>query len=302
LKTGKKPILWSVLALVGTMLLIVPVLNVIALLLLLVPYTVLYTLLNRRSFIVHALAVIIIGCLIIDPIVCISLSLFAMIPSIALGRYYKKGLPSSKIMPKMIGLMIVLLMIGLLLIESMFEVSMLSDISKSFTLMMNDVAAQGISPIAWTAEMTDSFVRLMMNMIPLVFFVMALLIVVCSHYVARRIVSADGVNITPFPRAKDWKLPRSLVFLYFIAYLFELGIDPNDGSFMTLAIMNLVPALSILFAIQAVGFFYYIADNRRWSKAIPFVIAIPVLLFPPASIIGILDTAFPLRKIISKQQ
>src|SRR5690606_8434631 len=109
--------------------------------------------------------------------------------------------------PKMVGLMIVLLMIGLLLIESVLDISMLSDISKSITLMMNDVAAQGISPIAWTTEMTDSFVRLMMNMIPLVFFVMALLIVACSHYISRKIVSADGMNIAPFPRAKDWKLP-----------------------------------------------------------------------------------------------
>lgn len=281
---------------------IVPGLNVIALLFMLVPYTVLYSLLSRVAFALHVLVVLVIGCLIIDPVVFLGYSLFAVIPSVALGRYYKKGLPSSKIMPKMIGLVILLLMVGLLLLESVMNISLLSDVSKSITLMMNEVAAQGLSPIAWNSDSTDSFVKMMISMIPLVFFIMALLIVVCSHYVARRLVNAEGIKVAPFPQAKDWKLPRSLVFLYFIAYLLELTIDPTDGSFMTLAIMNLVPALSLVFAIQAIGFFYYIADNRGWSKAIPFLIAIPVLLLPPASIIGILDTAFPLRKMISKQQ
>src|SRR5690606_33171019 len=119
---------------------------------------------------------------------------------------------------------------------------------------------------------------------------------------ARRVVPAEGLQVTAYPKAKDWRLPRFLVFVYFIAYLLELTTDPTDGTFMTLALMNLVPALSIIFAIQAVGFFYYIADNRGWAQVIPFLIAFPVLLLPPASIIRLLHVAFALRKMFSKQQ
>lgn len=299
MKTGKKPILWSAIALASTFLMVVPGLNFIALLLMLVPYTVLYSLLSRNAFIVHVLVVLIIGCLILDPVVFIGFSVFAIIPSIALGQYYKKGLASNKIIPKMIALVILTLMIGLFVMENVLEISLLSDMSKSLTTMMN-TANEGFPVLVWNTDIIDSFVKMMISMIPLVFFVMALLIVVCSHYVARRLVNAEGIKVAAYPRAKDWKLPRSLVFIYFIAYLLELTIDPTDGSFMTLAIMNLVPALSIVFAIQAVGFFYYIADNRGWSKVVPFLIAFPVLLLPPASIIGVLDTAFPLRKMISK--
>lgn len=299
MKTGKKPILWSAIALASTFLMVVPGLNFIALLLMLVPYTVLYSLLSRNAFIVHALVVLIIGCLIVDPVVFIGFSVFAIIPSIALGEYYKKGLASNKIIPKMIALMILMLMIGLFVMENGLEISLLSDMSKSLTTMMN-TANEGFPVLVWNTDMIDGFVKMMISMIPLVFFVMALLIVVCSHYVARRLVNAEAIKVAAYPQAKDWKLPRSLVFIYFIAYLLELTIDPTDGSFMTLAIMNLVPALSIVFAIQAVGFFYYIADNRGWSKVVPFLIAFPVLLLPPASIIGVLDTAFPLRKMISK--
>ncbi|MCM3635596.1 DUF2232 domain-containing protein [Paenibacillus camelliae] len=302
MKTGKKPILWSLIALVLPLLMVIPGLNIAALLLMLVPYTVLYTLLNRNSSIVHTLAVLVIGSLILDPILYLSFSCMAIIPSIVLANYYKKGLASSSIVPKMIGLVVVMFMLGLLMLENILNISIISDMSNYMTTMLNDVAAQGMSPIAWSSEMTDSFVTIMTSMIPLVFFIMALLVVACSHTIARRVVHAEGLQVTAYPKAKDWRLPRFLVFVYFIAYLLELTIDPTDGSFMTLAIMNLVPALSIIFAIQAVGFFYYIADNRGWAKVIPFLIAFPVLLLPPASIIGLLDVAFPLRKMFSKQQ
>lgn len=302
MKTGKKPILWSLIALVLPLLMVIPGLNIAALLLMLVPYTVLYTLLNRNSSIVHTLAVLVIGSLILDPVLYLSFSCMAIIPSIVLANYYKKGLASSSIVPKMIGLVVVMFMLGLLMLENILNISIISDMSNYMTTMLNDVAAQGMSPIAWSSEMTDSFVTIMTNMIPLVFFIMALLVVACSHTIARRVVHAEGLQVTAYPKAKDWRLPRFLVFVYFIAYLLELTIDPTDGSFMTLAIMNLVPALSIIFAIQAVGFFYYIADNRGWAKVIPFLIAFPVLLLPPASIIGLLDVAFPLRKMFSKQQ
>jgi len=302
LKTGKKPILWSLIALVLPLLMVIPGLNIAALLLMLVPYTVLYTLLNRNSSIVHTLAVLVIGSLILDPILYLSFSCMAIIPSIVLANYYKKGLASSSIVPKMIGLVVVMFMLGLLMLENILNISIISDMSNYMTTMLNDVAAQGMSPIAWSSEMTDSFVTIMTSMIPLVFFIMALVVVACSHTIARRVVHAEGLQVTAYPKAKDWRLPRFLVFVYFIAYLLELTIDPTDGSFMTLAIMNLVPALSIIFAIQAVGFFYYIADNRGWAKVIPFLIAFPVLLLPPASIIGLLDVAFPLRKMFSKQQ
>src|SRR5690606_6582551 len=119
---------------------------------------------------------VILGSLVLDPISFISFSLFALIPSIALGRYYKMGLASSKIIPKMVGLMILMLMIGLLLIESLLDISLLADIGKSITQMMNEVSAQGLSPVTWNSDVTDSFVKMMLSMIPLVFFIMALLI------------------------------------------------------------------------------------------------------------------------------
>lgn len=288
-------------ALAVVLLIQVPVLNVVALLLILVPYTILYTQLDRKSFVVHVIGIMVVGCLIIDPFVFLSASILALIPSIYMGSHYKKSTPSIQIIPKATVLTVVLLMLQLFVIENVIKVSMLKDMHDSIAQMMNDISAQGLSPVVWNNDMTDSFVKLVMNMIPFVFLIISFFIVLCSHLLARRLVKLDGILVPSFPKAKDWRLPRSLVFLYLVAYLLEFTANPTDTSFLTLALANLVPTLSFLFAIQAVGFFYYIAHTRNWPKIIPFLIAIPVIIIPPFSIIGILDIAFPLRKYFSKQ-
>jgi uncharacterized protein YybS (DUF2232 family) len=104
-----------------------------------------------------------------------------------------------------------------------------------------------------------------------------------------------------FTRAREWRLPRLLVILYLISYVIELfSSTATSDSYFAVALMNLVPLLSFVFAFQAVGFFYFLAHQRGWNKAVPVLIAIPVLLIPPLSLIGVLDTAFPIRKSFTK--
>lgn len=302
LKTGIKPVLWSLLALAIGLVLLLPGLNFIALLLILVPYTVLYTQLDTKSFVAHVAVVFVIGSVIIGPTIFLISSILALIPSVFMGRYYKKGLPSVKIVPQMTGIMLIAFMLLLWLIEEVIGVSFLADMRKSMMLTLNNMASINVSPIEWTHEMSESFVTIMMSMIPFVLFVIAFVVVICSHAIARRVAISNGVVVPPFPKAKDWQLPRSLIFIYLIAYLMQFTVDPMDTSFLNVALNNLVPALSLLFSTQAIGLFFFLAHNRGWNKAVPLLIAIPIILIPPCSIIGIIDLAFPLRKSFSKQQ
>lgn len=301
MKTGIKPLLWSLLALAMALFIVVPGLNVLALLFSLVPYTLLYTQVDRKSFAVHVIVIMVVGCVIIDPFVFLSTSLLALIPSIYMGHLYKKGTPSTKIVPKMTGIMLVLLMLELLIIENVLGISLLSDLRKTLIESMNDAASRATLLITWNNEIAENFVKLFLDMIPFILLLIALGIVVCSHFVARKLAAMKGVVVQPFPAAKDWRLPRSILFIYLLVYIIQMMVDPLDTSFLAVALANLVPALSFLFSIQAVGFFYYLAHNRNWPKIIPILIAIPILVLPFFSIIGILDAAFPLRKYFSKQ-
>ena len=52
--------------------------------------------------------------------------------------------------------------------------------------------------------------------------------------------------------------------------------------------------------VQAIGFFFFLADVKRWNRAVPVLLSVPVLLFPPFYLIGLLDVAFPLRRYFAK--
>ncbi|MNL86727.1 hypothetical protein D3C87_2155570 [compost metagenome] len=52
--------------------------------------------------------------------------------------------------------------------------------------------------------------------------------------------------------------------------------------------------------MQAIGFFFFVADAKKWPKVVPLLLCIPLLLFSPLHIIGLIDAALPLRKYFVK--
>ncbi|WP_374121442.1 DUF2232 domain-containing protein [Paenibacillus sp. LHD-117] len=299
MKTGLKPLLWSGAALLLLLLLAVPVLNLPALLFIMVPYVVLYSTLSRGAFVLHVLPVWIAAALIAGPAVLI-IGLFFLVPAIVMGHLYRKQTPAAKVI-RVVGVIILAqLMLELLVFELVLDLSLLDAMSTTIRDTFDSVMAQSALATEWSPEHTELLISTIINMIPLTFIVLAYVYAVLSHYVARRVVIRNGLDVPAFAKAKDWRLPRVLVIYYLIAYVLDLFMNSTSESFLAVALMNLVPLLSYVFAIQAIGFFFYIAHHRDWNRAVPVLIAIPVLLIPPLSLIGVLDTAFPIRKAFTK--
>jgi uncharacterized protein YybS (DUF2232 family) len=301
LKTGLKPLLWSGAAFLLLLLLAVPVLNLPALLFMMVPYVVLYSTLSKGAFALHTIPVWVAAALIVGPAVLI-IGLFFLLPGIAMGHLYRKKEPAAKVI-RIVGVIVLAqLMLELLVFELFLDLSLLDEMSSMIRDVFDTVMAQNTLATEWTSSHTDTLIQVIINMIPLTFIILAYVLTVVSHYLARRIVNRSGLEVPAFPKARDWKLPRSLVIFYLIAYVMDLFMLSTSKAFLPVALMNLVPLLSYVFAIQAIGFFFYIAHHRDWNRAVPVLIAIPVLLIPPLSLIGVLDTAFPIRKAFVKSQ
>jgi len=259
----------------------------------------LYTTLSKQSFVLHLIPVWIIAGLLAGPGVLI-IGLFFVVPAVVMGHLYQKGASAAKVI-KTVGIVFLAqLMLELLIFELVLGLSLINEMGSIVRATVNDVAARGLLAQAWDADMTELMIRTIINSIPLTFMMISFIYTVMTHYIARRIVIRSGIEVAAFPQAKDWRLPRVLVFYYLIAYVIEMFSSRSSDSFMSIALMNLVPLLSYVFAIQAVGFFFFIAHNRGWNKAVPILIAIPVLFIPPLSLIGVLDTAFPIRKSFTK--
>ncbi|WP_420819059.1 DUF2232 domain-containing protein [Paenibacillus nanensis] len=301
MKAGLKPILWSAAAFLALVLLAVPLLNFPASLLLTVSYVVLYATLSRGAFILHLLPVWILAAVVAGPSLLI-IGLFFLVPSIVMGHLYQKGVSAAKVIRTVGIVFLAQLMLELLLFEMVFDLSLLSEFSEIVRTTMNGMMTPELAAAGWNEEMTEQLIQTVMNIIPLIFILFSFIYAVLAHFFARRAVQRSGIEVPAFPKAKDWRLPRVLVIYYLIAYVADLFLRNGDDSFLNVAVMNLVPLLSFLFTIQAIGFFFFIAHERGWSKAVPILIAIPVLLIPPLSLIGVLDTAFPIRKSFVKPQ
>ncbi len=301
MKTGLKPLLWSGAALLLLLLLAVPVLNLPALLFMMVPYVVLYSTLSKGAFALHVIPVWAIAAVVVSPSLLI-IAMFFLVPAIVMGHLYRKETPAAKVI-RVVGVVILAqLMLELLVFELVLDLSLLDAMSTTIRETFESVMAQNALATEWTSEHTDNLINIIINMIPLTFIVLAYMYAVVSHYISRRLVIRSGLNVPAYPKARDWKLPRVLVIYYLIAYVLDLFMLSTSESFLAVALMNLVPLLSYVFAIQAIGFFFYIAHHRDWNRAVPVLIAIPVLLIPFLSLIGVLDTAFPIRKAFIKSK
>ncbi|WP_419875917.1 DUF2232 domain-containing protein [Candidatus Pristimantibacillus sp. PTI5] len=300
MRTGLKPVLWSCAALLLLLSLLVPLLNVITMLLLMVPYVVLYTTLSPKAFALHLLPVWVLAFLIGGPATLI-IGLFFLIPSIVMGHLYMKQAPASKVV-RTVGLVFLAqMMLELLIFEVFLDISLIKELSTFVRVSVEDLMAQSYLSTQWDSELTDIVIHTMVNSIPVTFIMISFMITVIGQFLARRAVKrSGGPDVPRFTRAREWRLPRLLVVLYLIAYVMEMLSSTTNDSFFAVALLNLVPLLSFVFAFQAVGFFFFLAHQRGWNKAVPVLIAIPVLLIPPLSLIGVLDTAFPIRKSFTK--
>ncbi|CAM4375964.1 uncharacterized protein YybS (DUF2232 family) [Paenibacillus endophyticus] len=300
MRTGLKPVLWSCAALLLLLTLLVPLLNVFAMLLLMVPYVVLYTTLSPKAFALHLLPVWVLAFFIGGPATLI-IGLFFLIPSIVMGHLYIKQAPASRVVRTVGVVVLAQLMLELLILEMILDLSLIKELSSFIRVSVEDLMSQSLLPTEWDSSLTELVIQTMINSIPVTFIMISFTITAIAQFLGRRAVKwSGGPEVPRFTRAREWRLPRLLVVLYLITYVMELFSSTTNESFFSVALLNLVPLLSFVFAFQAVGFFFFLAHQRGWNKAVPVLIAIPVLLFPPLSLIGVLDTAFPIRKSFTK--
>ncbi|TCM96830.1 uncharacterized protein YybS (DUF2232 family) [Paenibacillus sp. BK033] len=298
-KPGMKAVLWSGASLLLILSLAVPVFNMLTIMLLMVPYVILYTTLSTRSFLLHLVPVWIIAAVILGPSVLI-IALFFLIPAMVMGQMYRKRASAPYILRRTTLAILFCLLAELLIFEGVLNQSFIDQIGDFVRSLVADLNSEHVLPKEWNSDYTESIIKVMIHSIPQAIILISFVYAVITQYFARKALVSSIEDIPTMPKAKDWMLPRILVFYYLVVYILEMFADSGSSSFYSVALMNLVPLMKYAFTIQAIGFFFYIAHQRRWNKAIPVIIAIPLLFFPSLSLIGVLDAAFPIRKSFSK--
>ena len=300
--TGIRPLAWSAAALLLLMLTAVPVLNMPAVFLLAVPFTVLCVLLTPVSFAVHA-AVIIALAMFLFGLPVLLIGLFFLIPAAVMGRYYRRRAPARTVMTAGGVTILGLFLLELLFLAVFMDINMIDMMSEIIRGNAANLESQGLLPADWNAETTEELVTSVIQSLPRILILAAFSFAVVTHWLSRRALKRMGIDVPAFRRAREWMLPRSLVFVYFavlVLYMIQLAGSPADDSYFGMIVVNSYYLLWFVFACQTIGFFFYLAYQKGWHRIVPLMLSVPVLLFQPLSLIGVFDTAFPLRKSIGK--
>ncbi|WP_366292060.1 DUF2232 domain-containing protein [Paenibacillus sp. AN1007] len=302
LKFSFKSAVWSGVLLLLLLSLLTP-LSVLSIFFMLIPGVILYASLPVTSFVFHLIPVAII-LVMVNPIYLL-LMLILILPAIVMGRAYKKQKSALFAIMTGAGTMLaeylLLLLIGSLIFQ--FDLSSyIRDVVQLTIEPLTNQSNQMINGFVWTPEMTEDVAKQTQLMIPFALVVTSMVMAFITHVIARPILSVMGLNVSKLPPAREWRMPRALIWYYFLALIIEVVSRQSDGSYWKMIAMNLSPLINLGFMIQAIGFFFFLSHIKRWNPVIPFLLGAAVFFIGPLRIVGIIDLAFPLREAISKSK
>lgn len=301
MKISAKSLTWSVAALLLLLSVLTPF-NVVSSFLLMTPFVVLYTMLRPGAFAAHIVPIAVIAFLLAGPYgpVVVTLGLFFLVPSVMMGHLYKKGTAAKTVV--LAGFIVILaeLLLELAIFSSQFNFS--NEINSLLIDSMKQLETNGMFSQGWAAKNAASMTDAIITALPLLLLLSAFFFTIVTHGLSRKALRTVGVEAPALPKAKDWKMPRSLVLYYLLATIISFALTEDSGDYWNIAIANLIPILQFLFLIQAIGFVFFLADAKRWPRIAPFLLCIPLLLFvQPLFLIGMLDVAFSLRRYFVKE-
>lgn len=303
LNVNQKSLAWSAAALLLLLSILSPF-NVITLFIVMTPFVVLYTMMRPAAFAAHVVLIVVLAFLLAGtygPIV-VTLGLFFLIPAVVIGHLYKKGAPARNVLLVGFGVILAQLLLELGLFTWLFDVKLSTELQNIWGDSLKQLETQGVFEAGWAAKASESFANTILNALPMLLLLSAFLLTVVTQWLSRKALRSVNIDVPAMPQAKTWMLPRSLVLYYLIATIVSFVLTEDSGEYWKIAISNLIPILQFLFIIQAIGFVFFLADAKRWSRGAAYAMCVPLLLFPqPLFLLGMLDIAFPLRKSLMKE-
>jgi uncharacterized protein YybS (DUF2232 family) len=155
-------------------------------------------------------------------------------------------------------------------------------------------------------EQFNNGLNLIKTLIPTLFVLSSFLIVFIMQLISFPIIKRFGVRVEKWKSFKEISLPKSILYYFLLTLLVNMLMNPEEGSFWYMAIINLTYILQFLMILQGYTFIFYYFDKKGFSKAISITLAIVSFLIPIflyiVGILGIIDLGFDLRKGFNKKE
>jgi uncharacterized protein YybS (DUF2232 family) len=155
-------------------------------------------------------------------------------------------------------------------------------------------------------EQFNNGLDLIKTLIPTLFVFSSFLIVFIMQLVSFPIIKRFGVKVEKWKSFKEISFPKSILYYFLLTLLASMFLNPEEGTFWYMAIINMTYILQFIIMLQGFTFIFYFFDKKGISKAISITIAIVAFLVPIflyiIGILGIIDLGFDLRKGYNKKE
>jgi uncharacterized protein YybS (DUF2232 family) len=155
-------------------------------------------------------------------------------------------------------------------------------------------------------EQFNNGLNLIKTLIPTLFVLSSFFIVMIMQLISFPIIKRFGVKVEKWKSFKEISLPKSLLYYFLLTLLVSMLMNPEEGTFWYMAIINMTYILQFMIVLQGYTFIFYYFDKKGFSKAISITIAIVSFIIPIflyiVGILGIIDLGFDLRKGFNKKE
>jgi uncharacterized protein YybS (DUF2232 family) len=195
------------------------------------------------------------------------------------------------------------IVIGFVLSIVFFNINIVEDsLKESKTTYYSLLEQVGQEPDQRIVESLNSSVQLIQTLMPALFLgmaaIFALLVIVINFPILKRL----GVQVPVFKPFREWMLPKSILWYYLLILVVSMIAQPEEGTYLYTALLNVLYVLQTLMAVQGLSFLYFFAHYKGWSKGVLAVITIisfPLLYI--VRILGIIDLGFNLRERLQRK-
>lgn len=150
----------------------------------------------------------------------------------------------------------------------------------------------------------EQSIALMKDLIPVAMAMLAIGLAFLAQWMGYRVVNRLERTTFHFPPFRDLTFPVALIWIYLVALLIMLFMG-DSSSTVAIAANNILTLIGLLMLLQGLSFMFFFSHHKKWSKAIPIigliaVLILPFLFFYLVIMLGLIDLGFGLRKRLLK--
>lgn len=142
-------------------------------------------------------------------------------------------------------------------------------------------------------------VDLLKKLIPTFIVIFSFILAFITQWVSYKLFNRFEKEKMYFPPFRELQFPGAIIWLYLLALVLSI-IDFESGSILQFGAQNLLMIVGIALALQGFSFIFYFANIKGIPKVVPILIVIATILFPTfllyfVRILGIIDIGLRLR-------